>query len=43
MLILLVIPSVFTLMDDFEHFMGRVKRWVRREKAPEEKTDLQAI
>lgn len=40
---LLVIPSVFTLMDDFEHFMGRVKRWVRREKAPSEKTDLQAI
>jgi multidrug efflux pump subunit AcrB len=27
---LLVIPSVFTVMDDFEHWMGRVKRWVRR-------------
>jgi multidrug efflux pump subunit AcrB len=30
---LLVIPSVFTLMDDFEHWMGRAKRWLRREKA----------
>jgi multidrug efflux pump subunit AcrB len=31
---LLVIPSVFTVMDDFEHFIGRVKRWLRREPAP---------
>jgi hypothetical protein len=30
---LLVIPSVFTVMDDFEHWMGKVKRWVWREKA----------
>ena len=40
---LLVIPSVFTVMDDFEQFLGKVKRWVRREKAAEEKTDLQAV
>lgn len=32
LLSLLVIPSVFTVMDDFEQFMRRVKRWARREK-----------
>jgi hypothetical protein len=42
MLSLLVIPSVFSVMDDFEQFMGRVKRWLRREK-PEYAKDLQAI
>jgi multidrug efflux pump subunit AcrB len=40
---LLVFPSVFTVMDDFEHFLGRVKRWVRREKPPDDKPKLQAI
>jgi len=29
---LLVIPSVFTVVDDLEHLLGRIKRWVRREK-----------
>ncbi|MDZ7891693.1 MAG: efflux RND transporter permease subunit [Rhodoferax sp.] len=29
---LLVIPSVFTVVDDLEHLLGRVKRWVLREK-----------
>jgi multidrug efflux pump subunit AcrB len=40
---LLVIPSVFTVMDDFEHWMGRVKRWVRREKMSDDKPELQTI
>jgi multidrug efflux pump subunit AcrB len=31
---LLVIPSVFTVVDDFEHLLGRIKRWVLREKSP---------
>jgi Cu/Ag efflux pump CusA len=30
LLSLLVIPSVFSVMDDFEQFMGRVKRWAVR-------------
>lgn len=29
---LLVIPSVFTVVDDLEHLLGRIKRWVLREK-----------
>jgi multidrug efflux pump subunit AcrB len=29
---LLVIPSVFTVMDDIEHFLGKLRRWVFREK-----------
>jgi hypothetical protein len=43
LLSLLVIPSVFSVMDDFEKLMGRVKRWVLREKAVDEAKDLQAI
>jgi Cu/Ag efflux pump CusA len=39
---LLVIPSVFTVMDDFEHWMGKVKRWVRREKSPDATSELKA-
>jgi multidrug efflux pump subunit AcrB len=27
LLSLLVIPSVFTVVDDFEHLLGRIKRW----------------
>jgi hypothetical protein len=30
-------------MDDFEQLMGRVKRWVRREKTPDNTEDLQVI
>ena len=30
---LLVIPSVFTVMDDIEHLLGRLRRWVFREKS----------
>ena len=37
---LLVIPSVFTVMDDFEHWMGKVKRWARREKARRTATEF---
>jgi multidrug efflux pump subunit AcrB len=33
LLSLLVIPSVFTVVDDFEHLMGRLRRWVLREKS----------
>jgi multidrug efflux pump subunit AcrB len=32
---LLVIPSVFTVMDDIEHFLGKLRRWVFREKQAE--------
>lgn len=32
---LLVIPSVFTVVDDLEHLLGRIKRWVLREKPAE--------
>ena len=32
---LLVIPSVFTVMDDIEHFFGKLRRWVFREKQAE--------
>jgi multidrug efflux pump subunit AcrB len=30
---LLVIPSVFTVMDDFEHLMRRMVNWIRRKPA----------
>jgi hypothetical protein len=40
---LLVIPSVFTVMDDFEHWMGRVKRWVLRDKGPDDTSKCHAI
>jgi len=33
LLSLMVIPSVFTVVDDFEHLMGRAKRWVLRQPA----------
>jgi multidrug efflux pump subunit AcrB len=42
LLSLLVIPSVFSVMDDFEKLMGRVKRWVRREKPTDDTKELQA-
>jgi len=29
---LLVTPSFFTIVDDMEHFVGRFKRWVLRQK-----------
>ena len=29
---LLVTPSFFTIVDDMEHFVGRLKRWVLRQK-----------
>ena len=32
LLSLLVIPSVFTIVDDFEHLLVRLRRWVLREK-----------
>lgn len=32
---LLVIPSVFTVMDDIERFLGKLRRWVLREKQAE--------
>ncbi len=32
---LLVIPSVFTVMDDIEHLLGKLRRWVFREKQAE--------
>ncbi len=32
---LLVIPSVFTVMDDIEQFLGKLRRWVFREKQAE--------
>ena len=32
---LLVIPSVFTVMDDIEHFLGKLRRWAFREKQAE--------
>jgi multidrug efflux pump subunit AcrB len=43
LLSLLVIPSVFSVMDDFEKFLGRVKRWVRREKPAVDAKDFQTI
>jgi hypothetical protein len=43
LLSLLMIPSVFSVMDDFEKFLGRVKRWVRREKPTVDAKDLQAV
>jgi multidrug efflux pump subunit AcrB len=42
LLSLLVIPSVFSVMDDFEKLMGRAKRWVLREKVTDEAESLQA-
>lgn len=38
---LLVIPSVFTVVDDLEHLLGRFKRWVLREKPAAEALPLQ--
>ncbi|GAB4214278.1 MAG: efflux RND transporter permease subunit [Rhodoferax sp.] len=38
LLSLLVIPSVFSVMDDFAHAMGRFKRWLGREKTPQAQT-----
>ena len=38
LLSLLVIPSVFTLVDDLEHLMGRAKRKLLRQKEPEAAT-----
>ncbi|BDT72879.1 multidrug resistance protein MdtC [Comamonadaceae bacterium OS-4] len=38
---LLVIPSVFTVVDDLEHLMGRIKRRVLREKPTAEVMPLQ--
>ncbi len=38
---LLVIPSVFTVVDDLEHLLGRIKRWVLREKPAVESTPVQ--
>jgi multidrug efflux pump subunit AcrB len=43
LLSLLVIPSVFSVMDDFEKLMGRAKRWVLREKVTEDKSELSAV
>ena len=40
---LLVIPAVFTVMDDFEHWMGKVRRWVRRGKVKEDGQTNQAV
>jgi Cu/Ag efflux pump CusA len=42
LLSLLVIPSVFSVMDDFEKLMGRAKRWVLREKVADDAESLQA-
>ncbi|ARV20838.1 Multidrug resistance protein MdtC [Curvibacter sp. AEP1-3] len=38
---LLVIPSVFTVVDDLEHLLGRLKRWVLREKPAAEVKPVQ--
>jgi len=38
---LLVIPSVFTVVDDLEHLLGRLKRWVLREKPAAETKPVQ--
>jgi multidrug efflux pump subunit AcrB len=38
---LLVIPSVFTVVDDLEHLLGRLKRWVLREKPAAEAKPVQ--
>ncbi|NBX20853.1 MAG: efflux RND transporter permease subunit, partial [Betaproteobacteria bacterium] len=38
---LLVIPSVFTVVDDLEHLLGRLKRWVLREKPAAEMKPVQ--
>jgi multidrug efflux pump subunit AcrB len=34
LLSLLVVPSVYTAVDDFEHQMGRLKAWLLRQKRP---------
>jgi predicted RND superfamily exporter protein len=34
LLSLLVVPAVFTYIDDFEHLLGRVVRKLRRHPAP---------
>ncbi|MDH4450534.1 MAG: efflux RND transporter permease subunit [Rhodoferax sp.] len=38
---LLVIPSVFTVVDDVEHLLVRLKRWALREKPPAQAMPLQ--
>ncbi len=38
---LLVIPSVFTVVDDLEHLLVRLKRWALREKPPAQAMPLQ--
>lgn len=38
---LLVIPSVFTVVDDLEHLLGRIRRWVLRKKPAAETMPLQ--
>jgi multidrug efflux pump subunit AcrB len=42
LLSLLVIPSVFTVVDDFEHLLVRIKRWVLRQPAPVTSTPVAA-
>jgi multidrug efflux pump subunit AcrB len=34
LLSLLVVPAVFTYIDDLEHLLGRLTRWLRRAPAP---------
>jgi multidrug efflux pump subunit AcrB len=41
LLSLLVTPSFFSIVDDIEHFVGRAKRWLRREKAADGAKELQ--
>jgi hypothetical protein len=42
LLSLLVTPSFFSIVDDIEHFVGRAKRWLRREKTVDETQSLNA-
>ena len=39
---LLVTPSFFTIVDDMEHFAGRIKRWALRQKSLDTKPDAGA-
>ncbi len=39
---LLVTPSFFTIVDDMEHFAGRIKRWALRQKSLDTKPDAEA-
>jgi predicted RND superfamily exporter protein len=34
LLSLLVVPAVFTYIDDLEHLLGRLTRWLRRAPGP---------